>query len=112
MKSSSSPQSSNKTLYIIDSYGLIYRSYYAFISRPLTNKDGENVSAVFGFFRNLKAVLDKYKPHGLVAAFDPKGPTFRHQMYDQYKATRQKTPEDLHAQVPVIEEILVASKPS
>ena len=108
MNSSSSPQSSNKTLYIIDSYGLIYRSYYAFISRPLTNKDGENVSAVFGFFRNLKAVLDKYKPHGLVAAFDPKGPTFRHQMYDQYKATRQKTPEDLHAQVPVIEEILVA----
>ena len=108
MNSSSFPQSSNKTLYIIDSYGLIYRSYYAFISRPLTNKDGENVSAVFGFFRNLKAVLDKYKPHGLVAAFDPKGPTFRHQMYDQYKATRQKTPEDLHAQVPVIEEILVA----
>ena len=108
MNSSSSLQSSNKTLYIIDSYGLIYRSYYAFISRPLTNKDGENVSAVFGFFRNLKAVLDKYKPHGLVAAFDPKGPTFRHQMYDQYKATRQKTPEDLHAQVPVIEEILVA----
>ena len=108
MNSSSSLQSSDKTLYIIDSYGLIYRSYYAFISRPLTNKDGENVSAVFGFFRNLKAVLDKYKPHGLVAAFDPKGPTFRHQMYDQYKATRQKTPEDLHAQVPVIEEILVA----
>ena len=108
MNSSEYPQSSNKTLYIIDSYGLIYRSYYAFISRPLTNKDGENVSAVFGFFRNLKAVLDKYKPHGLVAAFDPKGPTFRHQMYDQYKATRQKTPEDLHAQVPVIEEILVA----
>ena len=108
MNSSEYPQSSNKTLYIIDSYGLIYRSYYAFISRPLTNKEGENVSAVFGFFRNLKAVLDKYKPHGLVAAFDPKGPTFRHQMYDQYKATRQKTPEDLHAQVPVIEEILVA----
>ena len=108
MNSSEYSQSSSKTLYIIDSYGLIYRSYYAFISRPLTNKDGENVSAVFGFFRNLKAVLDKYKPHGLVAAFDPKGPTFRHQMYDQYKATRQKTPEDLHAQVPVIEEILVA----
>ncbi|MEE0133430.1 MAG: DNA polymerase I [Treponema sp.] len=108
MNSSEYPQSSDKALYIIDSYGLIYRSYYAFISRPLTNKEGENVSAVFGFFRNLKAVLDKYKPHGLVAAFDPKGPTFRHQMYDQYKATRQKTPEDLHAQVPVIEEILVA----
>lgn len=98
----------DQALYIIDAYGLIYRSYYAFISRPLTNKDGQNVSAVFGFFRNLKAVLDKYKPQALVAAFDPMGPTFRHQLYDQYKATRQKTPEDLHAQVPVIEEILVA----
>lgn len=95
-------------LYIIDSYGLIYRAYYAFMHRPLVNKHGENVSAIFGFFRNLKSLLEKNEPRFLVAAFDPKGPTFRHQMYDQYKATRQKTPEDLHAQVPVIEEILLA----
>ena len=94
------------SLYIIDSYGLIYRAYYAFIGRPLTNKNGENVSAVFGFFRNLKALLDTYHPRYLVAAFDPIGPTFRHQMYKEYKATRQKTPEDLHAQIPVIETIL------
>lgn len=102
-----STPSYDDALYIIDSYGLIYRSYYAFINRPLT-ANGVNVSAVHGFFNSLLAVLKDYGPHSLVAAFDPKGPTFRHQMYDQYKATRQKTPEDLHAQVPVIEEILVA----
>lgn len=98
----------DEALYILDSYGLIYRAYYAFINRPLTNKEGVNVSAVHGFFNNLQALLKKYQPRFLVAAFDPKGPTFRHQLYDQYKATRQKTPEDLHAQVPVIEEILLA----
>ena len=57
-------------LYVLDSYGLIYRSYYAFISRPLINKNGENVSAIFGFFRNLKSILDHYKTKYLVAAFD------------------------------------------
>lgn len=97
----------DEALYILDSYGLIYRAYYAFINRPLTNKEGVNVSAIHGFFNNLQALLKKYQPKYLVAAFDPKGPTFRHQLYDQYKATRQKTPEDLHAQVPVIEEILL-----
>ena len=97
----------DEALYILDSYGLIYRAYYAFSNRPLTNKEGVNVSAIHGFFNNLHALLKKYQPKYLVAAFDPKGPTFRHQLYDQYKATRQKTPEDLHAQVPVIEEILL-----
>lgn len=93
-------------LYIIDSYGLIYRAYYAFISNPMINSSGQNVSAIFGFFRNLKAVLDHYKPKYLAAAFDSKVPTFRHEMYQEYKATRQKTPEDLHQQIPLIEEIL------
>jgi DNA polymerase-1 len=95
-------------LYVLDSYALIYRSYFAFISRPLTNQKGENVSAVFGFFRNLKAAFDHYNPAFFAAAFDSIGPTFRHELYSDYKATRQKTPEDLHAQIPVIEEILIA----
>lgn len=103
-----SDNSFDEALYIIDSYGLIYRAYYAFINRPLTNSTGQNVSALFGFFRNLKAVLDHYKPKYLAAAFDSRTPTFRHQMYSEYKATRQKTPEDLHAQVPMIEEVLTA----
>ncbi len=96
-------------LYILDAYGLIYRSYFAFINRPLTNKAGENVSAVYGFFRTLHNFLTEYQPPLFIAAFDSRTPTFRHELYDQYKATRQKTPEDLHAQVPVIEEILTAT---
>lgn len=100
--------SNDKTVYILDSYGLIYRSYFAFISRPLTNDKGENVSAVFGFFRNLLNILKADRPAFMAAAFDSRVPTFRHEMYDQYKANRDKTPDDLHAQVPVIEEILTA----
>ena len=99
---------SDKTLYVLDSYGLIYRAYYAFISRPLVNIKGENVSAVFGFFRNFLKILKDYKPAYAVAALDSRTPTFRHKLFDEYKATRQKTPDDLHAQIPVIEEILTA----
>ena len=96
----------DKTVYILDSYGLIFRCYYAFISRPLTNQRGENVSALFGFFRNFHYILQHYKPGCIVAAMDSKTKTFRHEMYDLYKANRPKTPEDLHAQVPWICEIL------
>ncbi|WP_296333906.1 DNA polymerase I [uncultured Treponema sp.] len=94
------------TLFVLDSYGLIYREYFAFISRPLTNSKGENVSAVFGFFRNLLTILKNYSPKYMVAAMDSKTATFRHKMYAEYKATRPKTPEDLHAQIPMIEDIL------
>ena len=100
--------SSEKTIYILDSYGLIYRAYFALLNHPLTNTKGQNISAVVIFFRNLKALISKYNPGYLAAAFDSRTPTFRHQMYSEYKATRQKTPEDLHEQVPVIEEILTA----
>ncbi len=98
----------DKTVYILDSYGLIFRCYFAFISRPLTNQRGENVSALFGFFRNIHYILQHYKPGYIVAAMDSKTKTFRHEMYDQYKANRPKTPEDLHAQVPWICEVLEA----
>ncbi|WP_407400451.1 DNA polymerase I [Treponema sp.] len=96
------------TVYILDSYGLIYRAYFALMNHPLTNSKGENISAVVIFFRNLKALLDKYKPGYLAAAFDSRTKTFRHEMFPEYKANREKTPEDLHAQVPWIEEILEA----
>ena len=94
------------TVYIIDSYGLIFRCYFAFINRPLTNSKGENISALFGFFRNLHSVLKHYKPVHIFAAMDSKTKTFRHEFYPEYKATRNKTPEDLHAQIPWICEIL------
>ena len=98
--------SNKKTVYILDSYGLIFRCYFAFINRPLTNSRGENVSALFGFFRNLHWILQHYKPEYIFAAMGSKTKTFRHEMYPEYKATRNKTPEDLHAQIPWICEIL------
>jgi DNA polymerase I len=97
-----------RPLYLIDSYAFIYRSYFAFLNRPLRNSSGANVSAAFGFFRFLFSLFDQMNPGALAAVFDPKGKTFRHEMYAEYKATRQKTPEDLHAQVPLVEEMLRA----
>ncbi|HKL85277.1 MAG TPA: DNA polymerase I [Treponemataceae bacterium] len=97
-----------KPIYVLDAYGLIYRAYFAFISKPLVNQNGNNVSAIFGFFRNLNALINQYSPEYFIAAFDSRTPTFRHEMYNEYKANRAKTPEDLHAQVPLIEEILTA----
>ena len=101
-------EKSDDTIYILDSYGLIYRCYFAFISRPLTNSKGQNISALFGFFRNLHYIFNHYKPSYLIAAMDSKTKTFRHEMYPEYKATRDKTPEDLHAQIPWICDILQA----
>lgn len=97
-----------KTLYLIDGYSLIYRSYFAFIHRPLTNRKGENTSAVFGFFKSLFSFISQYKPELLGVILDSIGPTFRHVKYPEYKANREKTPEDLHAQIPVIETLLKA----
>ncbi|MDR2658414.1 MAG: DNA polymerase I [Spirochaetaceae bacterium] len=99
-------------LYIIDAYALIYRAYFAFISRPLRNKDGKNMSALYGFSRTLISLLegDGEKIRFLAAVFDSRTPTFRHEQYPQYKAQRQKTPDDLHAQVPLVENLLNALK--
>lgn len=95
-------------LYILDVYAFIYRSYFAFIRRPLRNARGENVSAIFGFFRFLFALFEQRKPGLFAAALDSLGPTFRHAQLESYKATRPKTPDDLIAQMPRIEDILRA----
>lgn len=95
-------------LYLLDSYAFIYRSYFAFMNRPLRNAAGINVSAAFGFFRFLFSLFSERNPGAFAAVFDSRGKTFRHDMYVEYKATRQKTPEDLIAQVPLVEEILGA----
>jgi DNA polymerase I len=101
-------EQNNSTLYLIDGYSLIYRSYFAFMGRHLFAPDGTNVSALFGFFRSLFSILDEYRPGTLAVVLDSRVPTFRHEMYDQYKANREKAPEELHAQVSMIEEILQA----
>ncbi len=95
-----------KRVFIVDGYGQIYRSYFAFLTNPLKDKDGNNVSAVFGFFNTVMMLVRQYRPEYLVVAMDSRGKTFRHEMYDQYKANRDKAPEDLHAQVPVIDDFL------
>lgn len=97
-------------LYVLDGYAIIYRSYYAFINRPLVNAQGMNISAVFGFFKTLFSFFKQYTPDNFVVALDSIGPTFRHENYKEYKANRSATPEDLKAQFPVIEEILDALK--
>lgn len=89
-------------LFIIDGYSIIYRSYFAHINNPMRNREGENISAYYGFFASLLHIISNYQVDGLAVAMDEKGPTFRHLMYPEYKATRDKAPEDLHAQVPKI----------
>lgn len=95
-------------LYLLDGYSIIYRSYFAFIRNPLRNAEGRNTSAVFGFFRTLLKILNERQPAYFAVVMDSLTPTFRHEQYAEYKATREKTPEDLHAQVPIVEEILSA----
>ena len=97
-----------KTYFILDGYSLIYKSYFAFIRNPMMNPKGENSSAIFGFFRTLFSLFDRYNPEYFLVTLDSLTPTFRHEMYPEYKATRDKTPEDLHAQIPRIEAILKA----
>ena len=98
----------SKTLLLIDAYAMIFRAYYAFIRTPRMNSKGENTSAVFGFAITLDDLIRKIKPTHIGVAFDPKGGTFRHEAYEQYKAQRPETPEDIKKAVPVIKQLLKA----
>lgn len=95
-------------LFLLDAYALIYRAYYAFIKSPRINSKGVNTSAVLGFVNTLEEVLSKEKPTHIGVAFDPAGPTFRHEAYPAYKAQREETPEGIRTAVPYIKEILKA----
>ncbi len=97
-----------KKLFLLDAYALIYRSYYAFIRNPRVNSKGLNTSAIFGFINTLEEVLRKENPTHIAVAFDPPGPTFRHDEYKEYKAQREKTPEDIKLSVPIIKDIIRA----
>ena len=100
--------SNEKKLFLLDAYALIYRSYYAFIKNPMFNAQGLNTSCIFGFVNTLEELLSKEKPSHVAVAFDPAGPNFRHEMYPQYKANRDETPEDIKKSVPYIKDILRA----
>lgn len=95
-----------KTLLLIDAYAMIYRAYYAFIRAPRMNSKGENTSAIFGFAITLDDLLKKVNPAYVGVAFDPHGATFRHEAFEQYKAQREETPEDIRRAVPIIKRLL------
>ena len=95
-------------LFLLDAYALIYRAYYAFIKNPRINSKGFNTSAIMGFVNTLEEVLKKENPTHIGVAFDPAGPTFRHEAYEQYKAQREETPETIRLSVPIIKDIICA----
>lgn len=95
-------------LFLLDAYALIYRAYYALIKNPRINSKGFNTSAVLGFVNTLEDVLKKENPTHIGVAFDPSGPTFRHEAYEQYKAQREETPEVIRLSVPIIKDIIRA----
>ena len=97
-----------KRLFLLDAYALIYRSYYAFIKNPRINSKGINTSAILGFVNTLEELLRKENPSHIAVGFDPQGPTFRHEAYEQYKAQREETPEVIRYSVPIIKEIIQA----
>ena len=95
-------------LFLLDAYALIYRAYYGFIKNPRINSKGENTSAILGFVNTLEDVLGRENPQYIGVAFDPSGPTFRHEAYKPYKAQREETPEAIKFAVPIIKDILKA----
>jgi DNA polymerase-1 len=97
---------SDKKLFLFDAYALIFRAYYAFISHPIKNSKGMNTSAIFGFTNTIDEVIRKEKPTHIAVVFDPPPPTFRHEIFKEYKATRLKTPEEIKESVPYIKDII------
>ena len=99
---------SPKKLFLIDAYALIFRAYYAFIKNPRINSQGLNTSAIFGFTNAVLEVLRNERPTHLAVAFDAPGDTFRNEMFPEYKANRDETPEDIKRSVPFILRVLEA----
>lgn len=96
----------SKNLYLLDAYALIYRSYYAFIKNPRYNSKGQNTSAIYGFANTLIDLIAKENPTHIAVVFDPPYPTFRHEMYKEYKAQREATPEDIKLSIPYIKQLI------
>lgn len=101
------PPRTRPRLFLIDAYALVYRAWFAFASRPLTNARGENTSAPFGFAAFLQGILDDHRPEYMAVVFDS-GRSHREQLYPAYKATREKMPEELRDSLPRIEELVAA----
>ncbi len=100
--------SAENKMFLLDAYALIYRSYYAFIRNPRFNSKGLNTSAIFGFMNTLDEVIKNEKPSHIAVVFDPPTPTFRHEMFEEYKANREETPEDIRKAVPWVKKLVEA----
>ena len=97
-----------KKLFLVDAYALIFKYYYAFLGRPMRNRDGMNTSVVFGFVKFLRDIQKRERPDLLGVAFDPKGGSFRRDIFPEYKANRAETPEDILLSVPYVKRVLEA----
>jgi DNA polymerase-1 len=100
--------SAQKRLFLLDAYALIFRGYYAFIKNPRINSKGMDTSAIMGFMNSLMDVIKREKPDHLAVAFDKGGSDYRYEMYKEYKAHRDETPEAIKIAVPYIQELLKA----
>jgi len=98
----------SKKLFLLDAYALIYRSYFAFIRNPRFNSKGVNTSAMYGFTNTLVQLLETEEPNYIGVVFDVSAPTFRHEMFPEYKAHREEMPEDLRKSIPYIRNIIKA----
>jgi len=97
-----------KKLFLVDAYALMFKYYYAFLGRPMRNRTGMNTSVVFGFVKFLRDILKRERPDLLGVAFDPKGGSFRREIFTDYKANRSETPEDIILSVPYVKRVLEA----
>ena len=97
-----------KKLFLVDAYALIFKYYYAFLGRPMRNRAGMNTSVVFGFVKFLRDIQKRERPDLLGVAFDPKGGSFRRDIFPEYKANRTETPEDILLSVPYVKRVLEA----
>lgn len=97
-----------KKLFLVDAYALIFKYYYAFLGRPMRNRAGMNTSVVFGFVKFLRDIQKREHPDLLGVAFDPKGGSFRRQIFPEYKANRSETPEDILLSIPYVKRVLEA----
>lgn len=95
-----------KKLFLLDAYALIYRAHFAFTKNPRINSKGRNTSVPFGFTNTLMEVLQKQKPTHIAVCFDTAAKTFRDEIFKEYKATRQETPEDIRYGIPIVKEII------
>ncbi|MBR3090568.1 MAG: DNA polymerase I, partial [Bacteroidetes bacterium] len=106
MQENNAKNTTPKKIVLIDGMSVIYRSYYGLQQTNLSNRKNEPTGAIYGFINTLFTILNAYPTQYMIAAFDCHEPTFRHKIFPDYKANRQKTPDDLLPQIDAIKTFL------